>query len=174
MRAFVSYIKAYSKHEVNYIFRIDDMPLDRLACEFALLNLPRMPEVKRWREKSTGPSLFDDAMPDLRTFAYADKQREAQRLEALAKKDEDDSPRPTAPKPVKEAWSEKKRRKDIREDRREKKERKRRWLHEQAEKQAEAEAESEDDWDAEERAAKKLKQGKMAQETFDTTFFDSL
>ena len=68
MRAFVSYVRAYSKHEVNYNFRLADLPLDRLACQFALLNLPRMPEVARWRERNgDNASLFDDAMPDVRT-----------------------------------------------------------------------------------------------------------
>lgn len=183
MRAFVSYVKAYSKHEVNYIFRLTDLPLDRLACEFALLSLPRMPEVARWCDQvGNRTSLFYDEAPNvrgtltqLRTFAYADKQREKQRLAALERKDAEvqAEPKPSKAAP-REAWSEQKRRKEVRDVRREKKERKRRWLQEQAATQAQASEESEDDWVAEERAAKKLKQGKIPQEAFNAEFFSAL
>ncbi|WFD04976.1 RNA helicase [Malassezia vespertilionis] len=169
MRAFVSWAKAYSKHEVSYIFRLAELRLDHVACEFALLNLPLMPEVARWRESNKEQaSLFVDAMPDLHTFAYADKQREKQRLASLERKDERPAP---APKPQREAWSEQKRRKEVRDLRREKKERKRDW---QAQQPPPPPASDEDDWGAEERAAKKLKQGKLDSASFDAAFFDSL
>lgn len=63
MRAFVSWVKAYSKHEVSYIFRLTDLPLGAMACEFALLNLPRMPELRSWHNDG---ALFQDDMPDVR------------------------------------------------------------------------------------------------------------
>jgi len=67
MRAFVSWVRAYTKHEVSYIFRLADLPLDALACEFALLNFPRMPEVTAWRnEHPEGSMLFHEDMPDVR------------------------------------------------------------------------------------------------------------
>ena len=44
--AFVSFIKAYSKHEASYIFRIKKLDLMGVARSFGLLRLPRMPELK--------------------------------------------------------------------------------------------------------------------------------
>lgn len=176
IRAFVSWVKAYSKHEVSFIFRLDDVPLDAAAFAFALLHLPRMPEVARWRERQRdAASLLEEEQVDQRTFAYADKQREKQRRAALERADaEPPAPQPTRA-PRREAWSEQKLRRDTRDARREKKERKRRWLHEQRTAASAASAEEEeDDWAAEERAAKKLKQGKLSQTEFDAGFFDTM
>ena len=44
--AFVSFIKAYSKHEAAYIFRLKKLDLIGVAQSFGLLRLPRMPELK--------------------------------------------------------------------------------------------------------------------------------
>ena len=46
MEAFVSFVKAYSKHEAAYIFRIKKLDLVGVAQSFGLLRLPRMPELK--------------------------------------------------------------------------------------------------------------------------------
>lgn len=46
MKAFVSFVKAYSKHEASYIFRVKDLDLVSVARSFGLLRLPRMPELK--------------------------------------------------------------------------------------------------------------------------------
>lgn len=46
MKAFVSFVRAYSKHEASYIFRVKDLDLVGLAKSFGLLRLPRMPELK--------------------------------------------------------------------------------------------------------------------------------
>lgn len=45
-KAFVSFARAYSKHEASYIFRIKDLDLVKLARSFGLLKLPKMPEMK--------------------------------------------------------------------------------------------------------------------------------
>ena len=70
VRAFVSWVRAYSKNEVSYIFRISDLPMDGLACEFALLRFPSMPEVKRWRE-SHDSSVFIEVPIDVRAWLTA-------------------------------------------------------------------------------------------------------
>ncbi len=49
LRAFVSYVRGYKEHHCKYIFRIQDLALGRVATSFALLHLPRMPEVKKAR-----------------------------------------------------------------------------------------------------------------------------
>lgn len=77
-KAFVSFARAYSKHEASYIFRIRDLDLVGLARSYGLLKLPKMPEVKgkedRWEEV---PVAWDE-------YGYADKVREKQRREELA------------------------------------------------------------------------------------------
>ena len=42
----MSFVRAYSKHEASYIFRIKDLDLIGVAKSFGLLRLPRMPELK--------------------------------------------------------------------------------------------------------------------------------
>ena len=51
VKAYVSFIKCYKKHEVNFIFREKDLDFASLASLFALLRLPRMPEIDRWRKE---------------------------------------------------------------------------------------------------------------------------
>jgi ATP-dependent RNA helicase DDX55/SPB4 len=50
-KAFVSFARAYSKHEASYIFRIKDLDLIGLAKSFGLLKLPKMPEIKGKEDK---------------------------------------------------------------------------------------------------------------------------
>jgi ATP-dependent RNA helicase DDX55/SPB4 len=45
-KAFVSFVRAYSKHEASYIFRVKDLDLIGVATSFGLLRLPKMPEMK--------------------------------------------------------------------------------------------------------------------------------
>ncbi|WFD26217.1 RNA helicase [Malassezia nana] len=172
LRAFVSWVRAYSKHEVSYIFRLTDLSLGDMACEFALLHLPRMPELRQWQRQDT---LFEEEKVDSHTFAYADKQREKQRLASQARQAAAPSPAPVARREANAAWSEQKWRKETRALRREKKERKRQWQQAQvaAAEQDAAESDvsdmSDDDDEAEERAVKKQRQDAQ-----DTTFFDDL
>ena len=42
----MSFVRAYSKHEASYIFRIKDLDLIGIGKSFGLLRLPRMPELK--------------------------------------------------------------------------------------------------------------------------------
>ncbi|XP_022649209.1 ATP-dependent RNA helicase DDX55-like isoform X2 [Varroa destructor] len=46
MRAFVSYIQSYRKHECNLLFRVEELEFGRLAMGYALLKIPYMPELK--------------------------------------------------------------------------------------------------------------------------------
>jgi ATP-dependent RNA helicase DDX55/SPB4 len=45
-RAFVSFVRAYSKHEASYVFRIKNLDLVGVAKAYGLLKLPKMPELK--------------------------------------------------------------------------------------------------------------------------------
>ncbi|KAJ7494531.1 hypothetical protein B0H11DRAFT_2227939 [Mycena galericulata] len=77
MTAFVSFVRAYSKHEASYIFRIKDLDLIGVAKSFGLLRLPHMPEL---RDMPRGN--WEEAAVDWNSFAYIDKAQEAKRLVA--------------------------------------------------------------------------------------------
>ncbi|XP_030291441.1 ATP-dependent RNA helicase DDX55 [Sparus aurata] len=79
MRAFVSYVQAYAKHECSLIFRIKDLDFATLARGFALLRLPKMPELRG----KTFPD-FTETTVDTDTIRYKDKNREKQRQKMLA------------------------------------------------------------------------------------------
>ena len=46
MRAFVSFVQSYAKHECYSLFRVKDLDFGKLATGFGLLKIPRMPETK--------------------------------------------------------------------------------------------------------------------------------
>ena len=52
IKAFVSFIRAYSKHEASYIFRVKDLDLIGVARSYGLLRLPKMPELKQVDKES--------------------------------------------------------------------------------------------------------------------------
>lgn len=53
-KAFVSFVRAYSKHEASYVFRFKNLDLVGVARAYGLLKLPKMPELKGksegWRD----------------------------------------------------------------------------------------------------------------------------
>ena len=57
----MSFVKAYSKHEASYIFRLKDLDLVGVAKSFGLLRLPKMPELKDPSRES-----WEDAEVDVR------------------------------------------------------------------------------------------------------------
>ena len=122
-RAFVSFVKAYSKHQAASIFRISEMDWDDLANAWGLLKLPKMPELRNWEEgRSLGVKMNWDS------YAYRDKKREAMRRQAVLDQQKD----PTADdlaaakeKKLKRAWSDKLDAREEREMRREHKHKKR-------------------------------------------------
>ncbi|XP_031731097.1 ATP-dependent RNA helicase DDX55 [Anarrhichthys ocellatus] len=79
MRAFVSFVQAYAKHECSLIFRLKDLNFATLARGFALLRMPKMPELKG--KKIPG---FTRTTLDTDTIRYKDKNRENQRQKMLA------------------------------------------------------------------------------------------
>ncbi|KAI0093577.1 DEAD-domain-containing protein [Irpex rosettiformis] len=193
VKAFVSFVRAYSKHEASYIFRIKDLDLIGVAKSFGLLRLPRMPELKDAPRDG-----WQDAEIDWSSYAYSDKAKEAARLAELEKQsaaaDEEAEKRKQRQKQRTEqkksnlAWSNKVSKREVKEKRKEKKERKKKWEREQqVEDSATAsgsakrprspddEDDGEDDWEElarEERMAKKLKKGEISQTEFDNQFAD--
>uniref|UniRef100_A0A8C1EEV9 ATP-dependent RNA helicase n=1 Tax=Cyprinus carpio carpio TaxID=630221 RepID=A0A8C1EEV9_CYPCA len=78
MKAFVSCVQAYAKHECSLIFRIKDLDFAALARGFALLRLPKMPELRG----KTFPDFKQEAI-DTDSIRFKDKNREKQRQKRL-------------------------------------------------------------------------------------------
>ncbi|KAI0693285.1 DEAD-domain-containing protein [Cytidiella melzeri] len=193
VKAFVSFVRAYSKHEASYIFRIKDLDLIGVAKSFGLLRLPRMPELKDVPKDD-----WQDAVVDWPIYSYSDKAKEASRLAELEKQsamaaaevaNRKQRQRERAEQSkANAAWSNKLTKKEVKEKRKEKKNRKRDWQRtQQAQDSAAASGstkrsrtstdveEEGDDWDElarEERMAKKVKRGDVSQREFDSHFAD--
>lgn len=72
-RAFVSHVKAYSKHECNLILRVKDLDLGKIATSHGLLKLPKMPEMKeKFNETFIGP----ENTIDINSLKYKNKQKQ--------------------------------------------------------------------------------------------------
>ncbi|KAN0090352.1 ATP-dependent rRNA helicase spb4 [Hyaloscypha variabilis] len=123
-RAFVSWVKAYSKHQASSIFRVADLNWTELGNAWGLVRLPKMPELKKWDgDKTLGVKI------DMAEYAYKDKAREKARRLAM---EEEKTKGPYVPseeairkRKEGEAWSHKHEQQDVKEARREKKRRKR-------------------------------------------------
>jgi ATP-dependent RNA helicase DDX55/SPB4 len=123
-RAFVSWVKAYSKHHASSIFRVADLDWTELGDAWGLLRLPKMPELKKWEgDKTLGVKI------NMSEYEYKDKTREKARRIAV---EEAKNAAPYVPseealkrKKEREAWSHKHEQQDVKEVRREKKKRKR-------------------------------------------------
>ncbi|WVW80096.1 hypothetical protein I302_102069 [Kwoniella bestiolae CBS 10118] len=108
-KAFVSSLRAYTKHEASFIFRLQDIDFHGLAVAYGLLRLPAMPEIKDWKKRREGEKRrmqkireegreveekekekewvgWEDEEVDWDKFAYSSKSRETARLLALKKK----------------------------------------------------------------------------------------
>lgn len=123
-RAFVSWVQAYSKHAASSIFRVADLQWEEMAQAWALLKLPKMPELRSWEgDRTLGLDV------DFDTYAYKDKQREKnRRLELGAQSEGGDVARSRQVRGDRgriRAWSHKKNQKELKEMRREKKNRRR-------------------------------------------------
>ncbi|KAI6047163.1 DEAD-domain-containing protein [Pisolithus marmoratus] len=182
VKAFVSFVRAYSKHEASYIFRLKTLDLVGVAKAFGLVRLPRMPELKDANMEG-----WEDAQVDCEcgtAYAYADKAQEAKRLQTCfqerprQRKERETAEARTAKRKRNTAWSQQA-------ERRLKKDRKRQWLKAQAagsvtsaaltgEKSHETESDGDQgDWEEllqEKRMAKKVRRGEATQEEFDEIF----
>jgi len=134
VKAFVSFVRAYSKHEASYIFRIKDLDLVGVAMSYGLVRLPKMPELKDREEKKD----WEAVEVDWDNYAFANKVLEKQRLEAQEKatatREETEAAKVEERlkrrelKKVNSAWSDKSKSRETRDLRKEKKGRKREWL----------------------------------------------
>lgn len=160
MKAFVSFVQAYAKHECSLIFRLKDLDFAGLARGFALLRMPRMPELRGKQ--------FPDFVPvdiDTDTIPFKDKIREKQRQKLLEQKRKERTESEGRRKFIKnKAWSKQKA----------KKERKKKMNA----KRKKDEGSDIDDEDMEEllndtRLLKKFKKGKITEEEFEKELLTS-
>ncbi|CAB3245567.1 unnamed protein product [Arctia plantaginis] len=79
-RAFVSHMRAYTKHECNLLLQFKELPLGHIATSYGLLKLPLMPEIKQQhKDQFVGPG----EEIDFNSIPYQDKQKEKSRLQKL-------------------------------------------------------------------------------------------
>ncbi|KAI9307414.1 P-loop containing nucleoside triphosphate hydrolase protein [Cunninghamella echinulata] len=170
MKAFVSWVRSYSKHEASFIFRLKDMDLGCAATGYGLLKLPIMPEIKNSKSIT-----FEEEPMDWDNYAYTEKNRELKRKREMQERASKPQKQPkNQEKPKKSApWSQKTEAKNKKMDRKVKKERKNEYLKRtQEEMNANkngGDGDDEDDWDElakEERLAKKVRKGKLSKKQF--------
>ncbi|KAM6155786.1 ATP-dependent RNA helicase DDX55 [Rhynchocyon petersi] len=154
MKAFVSYVQAYVKHECNLIFRLKDLDFASLARGFALLKMPRMPELRGKQ--------FPDFVPvdvNTDTIPFKDKIREKQRRKLLEQKKEEKLESEGRRKFVKnKAWSKQKAKKE-----------KKKKINEKRKRREGSDMEDEDMEELlnDTRLLKKFKKGKITEEEFE-------
>ena len=121
-KAFVSWVRSYSKHQATSIFKVADLDWNALAQGWALLRLPKMPESKNLDKKQ-----IEVPQIDWDTYSYKDKQAEKLRKQALETPivREDKRPKSDAKRSSSVAWSDKLDRKAVREVKRTKRQAKR-------------------------------------------------
>ena len=163
MKAFVSYVQSYTKHECRYLLRVKDLGFAGLAAGFGLLKIPYMPELK-----GADLSVFkEDEDVNLNEVGYLDAGKEERRQEKLQQWKETGE-NPFLKKKKSERWSEAKGKKEDNKAKRvEKKEKK------MAQKHKRKAGMSEDDLKdlADDiRLIKKFKKGKINDDDFEDAF----
>lgn len=169
LRAYVGYIKYYSKHVASSIFRMALLDYINLAKMYGLLRLPKMPETKYISQEHMPNDGWLGEIIDMDKYAYADKQREASRvanLESDKVKKIEDSKRRKELKAKHESWSNKNEKKETKQEKRQKIQRKREAIEQQIMDESEEE-ETQVDWKEMVRNNKKQKNQGNVQGSFD-------
>ncbi|XP_022453490.1 ATP-dependent RNA helicase DDX55 isoform X3 [Delphinapterus leucas] len=151
MKAFVSFVQAYAKHECNLIFRLKDLDFASLARGFGLLRMPRMPELRGKQ--------FPDFVPvdvNTDTIPFKEKIREKQRQKLLEQQRKEKTENEGRRKFIKnKAWSKQKAKKEKKKKRNEKRKR---------EEGSDIEDEDMEELLNDTRLLKKFKKGKITEE----------
>ncbi|KAG3279161.1 ATP-dependent RNA helicase DDX55 isoform X2 [Ictidomys tridecemlineatus] len=151
MKAFVSCVQAYAKHECSLIFRLKDLDFASLARGFALLRMPKMPELRGKQ--------FPDFVPvdiNTDTIPFKDKAREKQRQKLLEEQRKEKMEHEGRRKFMKnKAWSKQKAKKERKKKMNEKRKR---------EEGSDIEDEDMEELINDTRLLKKFKKGKITEE----------
>ncbi|KAK6346882.1 ATP-dependent rRNA helicase spb4 [Orbilia brochopaga] len=130
MQGFVSWVRSYKAHVTTSIFRIEDVDWSETARGWALLKMPRMPELKGLQEEV---DLQLAEAIDVDAIRFKDKAREKQRQEGTAQRQTEEyqekmqreKEKRLESKKRNSAWSGKTEAREEREDRRERKRKRR-------------------------------------------------
>lgn len=82
-RAFVSHIRAYSKHECSFILRVTDLNLGKIASCYGLLKMPFMPEIKQ-NDSCETDFIAPKMKFDFNKIRYKNKSQEEARQKKLS------------------------------------------------------------------------------------------
>ncbi|XP_063832840.1 probable ATP-dependent RNA helicase DDX55 homolog [Ostrinia nubilalis] len=173
-RAFVSHIRAYSKHECNLLLQLKQLPLGHIAASYGLLRLPAMPEItQEHKDQFVGPK----EKIDFDSIPYLDKQREALRLQRLEEQKRTGVRRPAKQKkkmvkttPWANAKQNKVERKERKQKRKEQKQKVEAAGKKRAKKRKAVTAEEIAELAEDVALLKKLKKRKITEEQFDKAF----
>lgn len=80
--SFVSFVRFYSKHVAQSIFRIQSLDLPGLAASYGLLRLPKMPEL-RSKDNEKPENTWLGEKIDFDTYSYKNPAKEEARLKEL-------------------------------------------------------------------------------------------
>eukprot|EP01024_Parvocaulis_polyphysoides_P023399 TRINITY_DN21633_c0_g3_i2.p1 TRINITY_DN21633_c0_g3~~TRINITY_DN21633_c0_g3_i2.p1 ORF type:complete len:492 (-),score=104.06 TRINITY_DN21633_c0_g3_i2:128-1408(-) len=86
-KAFVAFVRGYKEHHCRFIFRLEELDAVKLAKAFGLLQMPKMPEIKRLKNVRE----FKSSEIDINSIPFKDKAREKQRRRLLQEKQQDES-----------------------------------------------------------------------------------
>ncbi|KAI1965192.1 ATP-dependent rRNA helicase spb4 [Ophidiomyces ophidiicola] len=118
-KAFVSWVRSYTKHQASSIFRVANIDWEETGRAWGLLKLPKMPELQKFTgDKTLGATV------DWEKYPYKDKQREKHRQESLsaaATRVSGPLKRPPPTSTSNDSWSKTHERKSDKEQRRERK-----------------------------------------------------
>lgn len=158
IRSYVGFIKYYSKHTAQSIFRLENLDYVGLARAYGLLRLPKMPEITRYVKEFGNDGWLGDRI-DMKTYKYRNGQKEQARLEQLGLEDSKrkEYERKSQNKKINEAWSGKLGVKETRQVRREKNEKKRHAIEKKLMEESSDEEQVQEDWKDAVRQKKKQK-----------------
>lgn len=134
IKAYVGFVRYYSKHAATSIFRLQTLDYVGLAKAFGLLRLPKMPESRFVPNESMPEEGWLGEKIDMDKYSYADPAKEKVRLETLEEvkaQKISDAKRRKELKVKNEAWSSKSEKKEGKQERREKMKRKREAIEKQ-------------------------------------------
>ncbi|XP_046569234.1 ATP-dependent RNA helicase DDX55-like [Haliotis rubra] len=166
MRAYVSFVQSYAKHECSVIFRVKDLDFGKLATGFGLLKIPKMPELK-------GKDIpnFHPAEINVDNIPFRDKHREKQRQVRIESGELLQRHKKMKRPPKSVPWSRQKEKVEKKKKRVEKKLRAQKRKLEEV--QPTNDTEELDDLDSDLRLMKKLKKGKISNNEFNQEFVGS-
>eukprot|EP00924_Labyrinthula_sp_SR-Ha-C_P012558 snap_masked-scaffold_10-processed-gene-10.23-mRNA-1 protein AED:0.01 eAED:0.01 QI:0/-1/0/1/-1/1/1/0/585 len=80
-RAFISHIRSYKEHKLEYIFRLGELDLKDLATAFLLFRIPKLSEL---RVSGGIPGYAELSIEEVRRIPFKNREKERKRQETLA------------------------------------------------------------------------------------------